>query len=90
MAAIGFEGYEKRLEIVFCKPSIFPEGKGLRALSRPQIDELLSAAECTIVDNLSNSVMDSYVLSESSLFIHPYKIIMKTCGNTKLLREHSS
>ncbi|XP_031481930.1 S-adenosylmethionine decarboxylase proenzyme-like [Nymphaea colorata] len=88
MAAIGFEGYEKRLEIVFCKPSIFadPDGKGLRALCRPQIDEFLSAAECTIVDNLSNSVMDSYVLSESSLFIHPYKIIIKTCGTTKLLR----
>ncbi|CAN6450120.1 unnamed protein product [Victoria cruziana] len=88
MAAIGFEGYEKRLEIVFCKPSIFadPEGKGLRALPRPQIDEFLSAAECTIVDNLSNSVMDSYVLSESSLFIYPYKIIIKTCGTTKLLR----
>ncbi|XP_031483779.1 S-adenosylmethionine decarboxylase proenzyme-like [Nymphaea colorata] len=89
MSAIGFEGYEKRLEIIFREPSVFadPQGKGLRALARPQIDEFLRAAECTIVDNLSNSVMDSYVLSESSLFIHPYKIIIKTCGTTKLLRS---
>ncbi|KAI9191893.1 hypothetical protein LWI28_015109 [Acer negundo] len=84
---IGFEGYEKRLEIAFSVPSFFtdPSGLGLRVLTRPQIDSFLELAQCTIVSQLSNSEFDSYVLSESSLFIYPYMIIIKTCGTTKLL-----
>lgn len=87
VSAIGFEGYEKRLEISFFEPSFFadPEGKGLRALDKVQLDEILEPAECTIVASLSNEYLDSYVLSESSLFVYPYKIIIKTCGTTKLL-----
>jgi S-adenosylmethionine decarboxylase len=86
-SAIGFEGYEKRLEITFFENGVFsdPAGLGLRALSRDQIDEILKPAECTIVDSLSNDYVDSYVLSESSLFIYSYKLIIKTCGTTKLL-----
>lgn len=87
VSGIGFEGFEKRLEIAFFEPSIFadPEGKGLRSLSKAQLDEFLQPAECTIVASLSNEHFDSYVLSESSLFVYPYKIIIKTCGTTKLL-----
>lgn len=87
VSAIGFEGYEKRLEITFFEPSIFadPEGKGLRALSKAQLDEILTPAECTIVSSLKNDDVDSYVLSESSLFVFAYKIVIKTCGTTKLL-----
>ncbi|KAL6192961.1 hypothetical protein ACLB2K_034046 [Fragaria x ananassa] len=86
-SAIGFEGYEKRLEIAFFEPSVFrdPEGRGLRSLSKSQLDEFLGQAECTIVSSLSNDDVDSYVLSESSLFIYSYKLIIKTCGTTKLL-----
>jgi len=87
VSAIGFEGYEKRLEITFFEPSIFadPEGNGLRALSKAQLDEILTPAECTIVSSLKNDDVDSYVLSESSLFVFAYKIVIKTCGTTKLL-----
>ncbi|KAL6294951.1 hypothetical protein ACE6H2_003093 [Prunus campanulata] len=87
VSAIGFEGFEKRLEISFFEPSIFvdPEGRGLRSLAKAHIDALLDEAECTIVSSLSNDRVDSYVLSESSLFIYPYKMIIKTCGTTKLL-----
>lgn len=87
VSAIGFEGYEKRLEISFFEPGLFvdPEGKGLRCLSKDQLDEILGPAECTIVSSLSNADVDSYVLSESSLFVYAYKIIIKTCGTTKLL-----
>lgn len=88
-SAIGFEGFEKRLEITFSEPPIFadPNGLGLRALSRPDIDSILEPACCTIVSHLSNAELDSFVLSESSLFIYPFKIIMKTCGTTKLLHS---
>ncbi|KAL2895954.1 S-adenosylmethionine decarboxylase proenzyme [Bienertia sinuspersici] len=80
-SCIGFEGYEKRLEICFHNVV----GDGLRSLTRDQIDEILKPAQCTIVGSLSNEFVDSYVLSESSLFIYPNKLIIKTCGTTKLL-----
>jgi len=86
-SAIGFEGYEKSLEISLFDPGFLANRGGLclRSLSRSQLDEILKPAECTIVDSLSNELVDSYVLSESSLFVHPFKIIIKTCGTTKLL-----
>ncbi|XP_016472419.1 S-adenosylmethionine decarboxylase proenzyme-like [Nicotiana tabacum] len=87
VSVIGFEGYEKRLEITFTEPPMFtdPNGLGLRALTRSQLDSILEPACCTIVSHLSNTEFDSYVLSESSLFIYPLKVILKTCGTTKLL-----
>lgn len=87
VSAIGFEGYEKRLEITFSEAPVFadPKGRGLRALSRAQIDSVLDLAKCTIVSELSNKDFDSYVLSESSLFVYSYKVVIKTCGTTKLL-----
>ncbi|KAL9242224.1 hypothetical protein vseg_016245 [Gypsophila vaccaria] len=87
VSAIGFEGFEKRLEITFSNSPLFadPTGLGLRALTRAQLDEILDPAACTIVSQLSNSEFDSYVLSESSLFVYPLRIILKTCGTTKLL-----
>lgn len=87
VSAIGFEGFEKRLEISFFNPgpSVDPDSRGLRSLTKNQIDEFLAPAECTIVSSLSNDLLDSYVLSESSLFVYPYKVIIKTCGTTKLL-----
>ncbi|WOL12117.1 S-adenosylmethionine decarboxylase proenzyme-like [Canna indica] len=89
VSAIGFEGYEKRLEVSFFEPPVFDDPDsdrhGLRSLSRAQLETILQPAECTIVATLSNKFVDSYVLSESSLFIYPYKIIIKTCGTTRLL-----
>ncbi|GLT58626.1 hypothetical protein SLA2020_315020 [Shorea laevis] len=86
-SAIGFEGYEKRLEISFFEPGVFAYSNwmGLCSLSKSQLAEILEPAQCTIVSSLSNDYADSYVLSESSLFVYPYKIIIKTCGTTKLL-----
>lgn len=66
--------------------SDYPGGRrGLRSLTNDQLDEILKLAECTIISSLSNENLDSYVLSESILFVYPYKAVIKTCRATKLL-----
>lgn len=76
------------MEVVF-KPTSGPDD-GLRSLSREQLDFLCTQAKCTILSSISNSYIDAYVLSESSLFIYKSRFIMKTCGTTTLLRCLSS
>ncbi|KAL3626188.1 hypothetical protein CASFOL_029737 [Castilleja foliolosa] len=86
MAVSGFEGFEKRLELQFSgdDPST---GKGLRLLDFPSLEKVLHAVQCTVVSAVANKHFDSYVLSESSLFVYPTKIIIKTCGTTQLLQS---
>lgn len=81
---ICFEGPEKRLEIDF-KP-VFQNPRGFRVYTAKQLQKfILDSAKCTIISQTSNQHFDSYVLSESSLFVYPYKVILKTCGTTTLL-----
>ncbi|CAI9765903.1 unnamed protein product [Fraxinus pennsylvanica] len=86
MAVSGFEGFEKRLELNFSgdDPAI---GIGFRQLDFQSLEEVLHAVQCTVVSALGNQYFDSYVLSESSLFVYPTKIIIKTCGTTQLLKS---
>ncbi|KAE9555276.1 hypothetical protein FO519_001527 [Halicephalobus sp. NKZ332] len=79
-----FEGAEKLLEIWFDKESN-PLATSLRAIPLAEIEGLLEIACCHILHFKTNGVLDSYVLSESSLFISDTRIILKTCGSTKLL-----
>ncbi|XP_061359685.1 S-adenosylmethionine decarboxylase proenzyme 4-like [Gastrolobium bilobum] len=87
MAVSGFEGFEKRLELHFFgdDPTILQ--LGLRKLDFESIQQTLQAVQCTVVSAVGNSYFDAYVLSESSLFIYPTKIIIKTCGTTQLLKS---
>mmetsp|Transcript_23521 Transcript_23521/g.48941 ORF Transcript_23521/g.48941 Transcript_23521/m.48941 type:complete len:427 (+) Transcript_23521:138-1418(+) len=85
--ANAFEGPEKTLEVCFrASTGGTPPTPGLRSLPRRSLDELCSLASCTIISSASNAYLDAYVLSESSLFVYPYMLILKTCGTTTLLR----
>lgn len=96
-----FEGPEKTLEVVFRRTKddhvdltcgeMAANGsdttrEGLRRLEKPDLDRICERARCTILSCVSNRYLDAYVLSESSLFVYPYMLVLKTCGTTTLLR----
>jgi S-adenosylmethionine decarboxylase len=92
-----FEGPEKTLEVCFRKKdtegppasavvSGDTRNTGLRRLGRDDLDRICARARCTILSSVSNNYVDAYVLSESSLFVYPYMLVLKTCGTTTLLR----
>ncbi|KAA8527530.1 hypothetical protein F0562_034755 [Nyssa sinensis] len=81
-------GFEKRLELHFSGDDpVIGLGLGLRQLDFESLEEVLHAVQCTVVSAVGNQFFDSYVLSESSLFVYPTKIIIKTCGTTQLLKS---
>lgn len=82
-----FEGSEKRISVNFTPmtSASAPPAAGLRALSRAQLDAMLELAACEIVSVRNGSQFDAYVLSESSLFVYPDRLVLKTCGTTRLL-----
>jgi len=88
----GFEGPEKRLEIDF-KRKLYPTNEdinagvlsGLRGIPQETWQDMLDYAKCTIISHTQNEYFDAFVLSESSLFVYPHKVMVKTCGTTTLL-----
>ncbi|KAI0769314.1 S-adenosylmethionine decarboxylase [Trametes elegans] len=93
-AAAGgpFEGPEKLLEIWFAPDAAAcpdahaataTDGKfGLRKVPRPVWEEMLDIVKCKILSVVEGTETDAYLLSESSFFVSPHRLILKTCGTT--------
>ncbi|KAG9290756.1 hypothetical protein G9A89_011719 [Geosiphon pyriformis] len=96
----AFEGPEKLLEIWFGpSPDLSsisnieeaPDGgnkdqrTGLRKIDKSVWEDLLRLVKCKILTSIENCHVDAYLLSESSMFVYPHKLILKTCGTTTLL-----
>ncbi|KAI9507892.1 S-adenosylmethionine decarboxylase [Russula earlei] len=103
-----FEGPEKLLEIWFApSPAETPgasstiDGKhGLRSVERSVWEDMLAIVKCQVLSVVEGTEMDAYLLSESSLFVSPHRLILKTCGTTlnllglprilEIARDHAS
>jgi S-adenosylmethionine decarboxylase len=82
-------GPEKLLEVWFApSPENLPEGvkkNGLKAVSGETWKEMLDLVNCKVLSVVESEHIDAYLLSESSMFVFPHKLILKTCGTTTLL-----
>ncbi|GLB37224.1 putative S-adenosylmethionine decarboxylase [Lyophyllum shimeji] len=86
-----FEGPEKLLEIWFAPSANHvpdaahpdPNGRtGLRKVDRSVWEEMLDIVKCQVLSVVHGTEMDAYLLSESSFFVSPHRLILKTCGTT--------
>lgn len=46
---------------------------------------MLDLVHCKVLSTIESEDVDAYLLSESSMFIFPHKLVLKTCGTTTLL-----
>ena len=74
-----FEGTEKKLEL-----TIDPGLDSLRTFGDAYWTEVARAAGADVLSKLSNDFVDAYLLSESSMFVFDHRVLMMTCGQTKL------
>ncbi|CAH7671750.1 S-adenosylmethionine decarboxylase [Phakopsora pachyrhizi] len=58
---------------------------GLRKVQKSVWYEMLDEVKCKVLSVIKSKDVDAYLLSESSMFVWPHKIILKTCGTTTLL-----
>ncbi|KAJ5536532.1 hypothetical protein N7513_009718 [Penicillium frequentans] len=84
----AFEGPEKLLEVWFA-PSANALGtagpEGLKKVPGEIWKDMLDLVNCQVLSVVSSDDVDAYLLSESSMFVWPHKLILKTCGTTTLL-----
>ncbi|KAG5938723.1 hypothetical protein E4U59_003596 [Claviceps monticola] len=85
----AFEGPEKLLEVWFAPSaeSLPPSAAsdGLKSVASETWVAMLDMVNCKILSVLESDDVHAYLLSESSMFVFPHKLILKTCGTTTLL-----
>lgn len=75
-----FEGAEKKVELV-----VGPKLRPLRAKSEKFWEKIVLASGATILSKIENDSCTAFVLSESSLFVWNDRVLLLTCGTTKLV-----
>jgi len=95
-----FEGPEKLLALRFapnveslpeCQRAMVERGTrlggriGLRRVPKSTWESMLDLVKCKVLSVETSPDVDAYLLSESSMFVYPHKLILKTCGTTTLL-----
>ncbi|EGE82069.1 S-adenosylmethionine decarboxylase [Blastomyces dermatitidis ATCC 18188] len=88
-SSTAFEGPEKLLEVWF-GPSPqdllgSTEPTGLKVVPVEVWKDMLDLVSCKVLSIIESDDVDAYLLSESSMFVFPHKLILKTCGTTTLL-----
>jgi len=85
----AFEGPEKLLEVWFSpSPDDLHDCQqldGLKAVPAEIWKTMLDLVNCKVLSIVESEDVDAYLLSESSMFVFPHKLILKTCGTTTLL-----
>ncbi|KIY65910.1 S-adenosylmethionine decarboxylase [Cylindrobasidium torrendii FP15055 ss-10] len=89
-ATCPFEGPEKLLEIWFApSPQSLPDYDptpgaryGLRTVPKAVWEDMLDIVKCKVLSTVEGREMDAHLLSESSFFVSPHRLILKTCGTT--------
>ncbi|KAN0078674.1 S-adenosylmethionine decarboxylase [Elaphomyces granulatus] len=85
----AFEGPEKLLEVWFAPAARNLPGlavpTGLKAVPVEVWKDMLDLVNCKVLSIVQSEDVDAYLLSESSMFVWPHKLILKTCGTTTLL-----
>ena len=85
----AFEGPEKLLEVWFApsEKALPASGSplGLKAVSSEAWKDMLDLVNCKVLSVIESPNVDAYLLSESSMFVFPHKLVLKTCGTTTLL-----
>lgn len=84
---INTTGPEKLIEIWFEPTSGLEAHSCLRSVERRVWEEMLDVVKCQVLSVIENHHADAYLLSESSMFVYPKKLVLKTCGTTTLLHS---
>ena len=77
-----FEGPEKKLEVILKGPI-----EGIRDNADGRWHRVVRACRAEILSVVRTERLDAYLLSESSLFVWPDRVLMITCGQTILTRS---
>jgi len=85
----AFEGPEKLLEVWFAPSEsqlpVSAAPQGLKVVDQGVWKDMLDLVRCKVLSVIESRNVDAYLLSESSMFVFPHKIVLKTCGTTTLL-----